>query len=256
LNEAAGGIGAQSLEIPLEMIFGEAVVSSGLLIAAIFEPPYGPGVYGDLDVFLLSGQLRGFDRQTGDTVWESGDAGFSIAHQEDLVFTANDVGSLTALKASDGTTQWTRDVSGNGMVVAPEERGPILLGTGSQLFAFNPRDGADLWSRPLPDGGGFAASSDLAFLTSPEGMEAVSSASGDVVWSLSQPAATRGSLLYSDRRLYSIGDSDLICIDAETGTELMRESVDGFITQARSTDGRLAVTAEGGPSSASLLGDP
>ena len=245
LGSGRGGAMAKALEVPLDVIFGEAGVVEDLLIVSTLDPPYGSGIYGDLDLETAAHELRAYDRLTGDLAWESGPVGYGLLTHEGGAFSVDDTGTLRAFDASNGEPRWSSDLAGGGTVVAAGDRLPIVALAGDELIALNPFDGTEIWRTDTPRSISHVARDQFVYVASEGRVWAASAADGDEVWSRAMDDTT--GLLIDEGVLYVLRDSEIVGVELATGTPGWTQELGGHLFLANAAHGTLAAAVAGDP---------
>lgn len=254
LNEERGSIMAQSLDVPLDVIFGGVSIVNDLLIVSTLEPPYGSGIYGDLDLAVSSFDLRAFDRLTGEAVWQGGPTGFDLSAQDDGVYSIDDAGTVWAFETSTGEVRWTAPVAGVGQILGTGSRQPVVSLAGDEVAAFNPQDGTELWRDDAPEAVNLAAGAGVAYVGTTSRIWAVSAVSGAELWTLDLDSV--GGIALDAGWLYVFKDRQITGVDPQTGALRWTKDLDQDLMFANTANGTLAAVLVGDESRVVAYGPP
>lgn len=152
---------------------------------------------------------------------------------------------LKAFSATTGALLWSKTINypsmcpyaaQEGMTCEPAVAGDVVLVVGSYVTAnstqwtvqaFNARTGASLWTlKPLNDFLTLATNGNIVYVAGGAGIEAVSAATGKVIWTtVASEAIPSGAPAIADGRLYLIteqldGSADLNIFNSATGAAL------------------------------------
>jgi outer membrane protein assembly factor BamB len=179
-------------------------------------------------LFVMSSEesLTAVDAKDGKSLWKihrdppggftiRGNARPQVAH--DTVFAAFADGTVAALSPADGTTKWTKQVSG----------------TGEYLDV-------DWVEAPEGDARVYVASAKL-------GAFALDAATGETVWTAALPGANH--ILVDGPRIFAGGRGLLLALDRQSGAELWRLKLSGehYPTQPVTMNGLVLLAEDRGP---------
>ncbi|WP_375424880.1 PQQ-binding-like beta-propeller repeat protein [uncultured Friedmanniella sp.] len=192
-------------------------------------------------VGTVSGEVAVFDLRSGVRLWRD-----QLAHgvhqalaADGSVLVAVDAGpTLTAWDLGTGRRRWQFDAPSvyvTGLVVGS---GAVVLGTNGSLLAYDPATGRRRWERPVGFGlSGVVAASGQVWVEVGDALQARSTTSGDVLWSLpgTSAAATDCTAAGPDSATaFAFSGTDLVALD-DAGTVR-----DRWPLRAPATDVRVA----------------
>ncbi len=238
-----GGVMAQTFQMPLNKIFGQAGAGGQTFLAATLEPPYGPGIYGDLDIARLEFELVALDRISGRERWRTGPAGSGVVVQDNTAFTVDDVGTLHAYGLDDGTARWTANLASSGSVSTTADGSPVVTFAQGEVTSLNPLDGTELWSRDVIDGSGLQADVDLVYVGSSNRVQTFETTSGNPGWIADVPAPY--GVLRDGGWVFALREGAVVGLDARTGEERWSESYQDPLFLVRAAHGLLLLTLFG-----------
>lgn len=175
---------------------------------------YAPNADNSLYAISDSGQLI-WSFATGEAIWST------PAVNGDSVYVASMDHNLYALRASNGSKIWQRELGGTVVGdLAIDENGTIYVGTFNQeLLAINGDNGVVQWSTPTSGWvwGGPAVLGDTLYVGDLEGtLFAFDSSNGRELWRVSADGAIAGTPLVANDHLY-IGteNGQILSVDLE-----------------------------------------
>ena len=245
LDPDRGGIMAKALDIPLDVIFGGAGVVDDLLVVSTLDPPYGAGIYGDLDLATVPQDVRAYDRLTGEVAWESGPVGNGLLTHDQGVFSIDDAGTLRAFEAATGDPRWSGSLAGRGAVVAAGERQPIVALAGDEVVAFNPLDGSEIWRKEMPESVSHVADDGVVYVASERRVWAASAETGEKVWD--QAFDSTSAVLLDGGVLYLLRTREIVGVDPNSGAPLWTLELTDDLFVANAAFGTLATVTFGAP---------
>jgi outer membrane protein assembly factor BamB len=191
---------------------------------------------------LKEGQLIAVDLDRGTIRWTLEQAtAFTPATGEGLVFTASDQ-TIEALDAATGTTRWSTPLPGGAAVPLYYDTGWLLASTtAGDLIALRASDGTVVWRRQLgaPLSGPPGPALDRLYLALEDNrLVSVLLSSGETVWSRTLPARVMSMLALEDQLLVGTAARRFLSIDVKNGRDRWDWSIGGDISGLPAADDR------------------
>lgn len=189
---------------------------------------------------LKDGQLVAVSLDRGKIRWTLDQStAFTPATGEGLVFTvSNQV--IQALDAETGATRWRTPLPGGAAAPLYYDTGWLLASTtGGDLLALRASDGTPMWRRQLgaPLSGPPGPALDRLFLALEDNrLVSVLLDSGDIVWTRTLPARVTSLLALEDQLVIGTADKQLISISLKNGGERWAWKVGGDISGLPTAD--------------------
>lgn len=189
---------------------------------------------------LKGGQLVAVNLDSGVVRWTLDVAtALTPATGEDLVFTANDL-AIEARDARTGAMRWSTPLPGGAAVPLFYDTGWLLASTTSgDLAALRASDGTVVWRRQLgaPLSGPPGPALDRLYLALEDNrLASVLLASGEIVWSRAMPARVTSLLALDDQLVVGTAAKRVISVDLRNGRERWGWDVGGDISGVPAAD--------------------
>lgn len=189
---------------------------------------------------LKAGQLVAIDLDRGTTRWTLDQStAFTPATGEGLVFTVSDQ-MIEALDARTGTTKWGTPLPGGAAVPLYYDTGWLLASTTSgDLLALRASDGTVVWRRQLgaPLSGPPGPALDRLYLSLEDNrLVSVLLENGETIWSRTLPARVASLLALDDQLVVGTAAKRVMSIDLRNGRERWGWNVGGDISGLPAAD--------------------
>jgi outer membrane protein assembly factor BamB len=196
---------------------------------------------------LKGGQLVAVDLDRGTIRWTLDQTtAFTPATGEGLVFTVNDQ-RIEALDGATGATKWGTPLPGGAAVPLYYDTGWLLASTtAGDLIALRASDGTVVWRRQLgaPLSGPPGPALDRLYLALEDNrLVSVLLNSGETLWSRALPARVTSMLALEDQVLVGTASRRFMSIDLKSGRERWDWSVGGDISGLPSADDKRIYVA-------------
>ena len=189
---------------------------------------------------LKGGQLVAVDLDRGTIRWTLDQStAFTPATGEGLVFTVDEQ-LIKALDASTGATKWSTPLPGGAALPLYYDTGWLLASTTTgDLIALRASDGSMLWQRQLgaPLSGPPGPALDRLYLALDDNqLVSVMLNSGETIWSRAMPSRVTSMLALEDQLVVGTAAKRFVSIDLENGRERWGWNVGGDISGLPTAD--------------------